>query len=103
MKNNGEHQFDADAYYELPSDENGLFKTWKYRVVEVDGNDRVLQDKEHIAINNHLYQVGYRFDTDKNAWVIKNTRLLDLTISKVVEGKHGDHTRFRHMITRGMQ
>ena len=92
-ENKWEHQFDADAYYELPSDENGLFKTWKYRVVEVDGNDRVLQDKEHIAINNHLYQVGYRFDTDKNAWVIKNTRLLDLTISKVVEGKHGDRTK----------
>ncbi|MDO4444892.1 MAG: hypothetical protein Q4C97_05070 [Bacillota bacterium] len=91
--NKWEHQFDADTYYDLPSDEHGLLKTWKYRVVEVNGNGDVIEDGRNIAINNNTYQVGYRYDDKKDAWVVKNTRLLDLTISKVVEGKYGDHTK----------
>ena len=88
-----EHQFDAEAYYELPSDENGLQKTWKYRVVEVNANGDVIEDGQNININNHNYQVGYTFDMDKQAWVVKNTRLLDLAVSKEVTGKAGDRTK----------
>ena len=63
----------SDAYYEIPSNEAGLSKTWKYRVVEVDANGKVIEDEQNITINNHNYQVGNRFDTEKQTWVITNT------------------------------
>lgn len=88
-----EHQFDVDLYYELPSTENDLVKTWQYRVVETDGNGKPIEDNGQMKAGENLYQVGYRFDTDKQAWVVENTRLLDLTVSKVVEGKSGDRTK----------
>lgn len=92
-QNQWKHSFNPDAYYEIPSNEAGLSKTWKYRVVEVDANGKVIEDGQNITINNHNYQVGNRFNTEKQAWVITNTRLLDLTVSKVVEGKAGDRTK----------
>lgn len=92
-QNQWKHSFNPDAYYEIPSNEAGLSKTWKYRVVEVDANGKVIEDGQNITINNHNYQVGNRFDTEKQAWAITNTRLLDLTVSKVVEGKNGDRTK----------
>lgn len=92
-QNQWKHSFNPDAYYEIPSNEAGLSKTWKYRVVEVDANGKVIEDGQNITINNHNYQVGNRFNTEKQAWVITNTRLLDLTVSKVVKGKNGDRTK----------
>ena len=88
-----EHQFDVDLYYELPSTENDLVKTWQYRVVEIDGNGTPIEQNGQMTAGKNLYRVGYRFDTDKQAWVVENTRLLDLTVSKVVEGKAGDRTK----------
>lgn len=92
-QNQWKHSFNPDAYYEIPSNKAGLSKTWKYRVVEVDANGKVIEDGQNITINNHNYQVGNRFDTEKQTWVITNTRLLDLTVSKVVKGKNGDRTK----------
>ena len=72
----------------------GLSKTWKYRVVEVDANGKVIEDGQNITINNHNYLgLGIDLATEKQTWVITNTRLLDLTVSKVVEGKNGDRTK----------
>ena len=86
--NKWEHQFDVDAYYNYD-----LLKTWQYRVVEINANNEVIEDGKNIIINDHTYQAGYHYDKDKHAWVIQNTRLLNLTISKVVEGKYGDRTK----------
>ena len=88
-----EHQFDVDLYYELPSTEKDFVKTWQYRVVEIDGNGTPIEQNGQMTAGENLYRVGYRFDTDKQAWVVENTRLLDLTVSKVVEGKAGDRTK----------
>ena len=79
--------------YELPSTENDLVKTWEYRVVEIDENGKPIEEGSKMTAGENIYQVGYRFDTDKQAWVVENTRLLDLTVSKVVEGKSGDRTK----------
>lgn len=86
--NKWEYQFDVDAYYNYNS-----LNTWQYRVVEINANGGVIEDGKNITINDHTYQAGYRYDNDKHAWVIQNTRLLNLTISKVVEGKYGDRTK----------
>lgn len=88
-----EHQFDVDLYYELPSTAKDVVKTWQYRVVEIDGNEKPIEQNGQMTAGENLYRVGYRFDTDKQAWVVENTRLLDLTVSKVVEGKAGDRTK----------
>ena len=88
-----EHQFDVDLYYELPSTEKDFVKTWQYRVVEIDGNETPIEENGQMTAGENLYRVGYRFDTDKQAWVVENTRLLDLTVSKVVKGKAGDRTK----------
>lgn len=88
-----EHQFDVDLYYELPSTEKDFVKTWQYRVVEIDGNETPIEENGQMTAGENLYRVGYRFDTDKQAWVVENTRLLDLAVSKVVKGKAGDRTK----------
>lgn len=90
--NKWEYQFDVDAYYNFfeIADESEPLKAWKYRVVEVDGNGIPIEDSGELIANGNLYKVGYSYDNDKDAWVIKNTRLLDLTISKIVDGKYGD-------------
>ena len=85
-KNSWKHCFDEDAYYELSKD----IKAWKYQVVELDGEGNPVQDKEHMTVNGNTYQVGYAYDEQKQIWTIRNTRLLDLTISKVVEGASAD-------------
>lgn len=62
-------------------------------MVEIDGNETPIEENGQMTAGENLYRVGYRFDTDKQAWVVENTRLLDLTVSKVVKGKAGDRTK----------
>ena len=51
---------DVDLYYELPSTENDLVKTWQYRVVEIDGNGTPIEQNGQMTAGKNLYRVGYQ-------------------------------------------
>lgn len=87
---NWKHSFDAEQYYDLSEEP---FKSWQYRVVEVNEKNEAVKDDHNISLNGHDYHVDYQYEEETNTWFITNTRLLDLTISKVVEGKSGDRTK----------
>lgn len=89
-QNQWKHSFDAEQYYDLSQQP---FKSWQYRVVEVDEKGTLIEDSQKISMNGHNYHVDYQYEEKTNTWFITNTRLLDLTISKVVEGKAGDRTK----------
>ena len=89
-KNKWKHSFDVESYYDLSQQP---FKSWQYRVVEVNEKDESVKDDHNLSLNGHDYHVDYQYGEKTNTWFITNTRLLDLTISKVVEGKAGDRTK----------
>lgn len=86
--NQWKHTFDALTYYDL----NAL-KQYRYRVVEVDGNNAVIENGAAADLNGNNYIVNYNFNAEKNTWEISNTRLLDLNVSKTVDGSFGDRTK----------
>lgn len=86
--NQWKHTFRVPAYHDIAN-----LEAYQYQVVELDENGTAIKNNSQSVINGNTYQVGYTYDKEKDAWVIQNTRLLDLTISKVVEGNLGDHTK----------
>lgn len=88
QSNNWNYTFNVPAYYDINS-----LKQYQYRVVELDSDNNVIENANQITLNDHTYQVQYTQKPETNTWEIKNTRLLDLTISKVVDGKFGDRTK----------
>lgn len=87
---NWKHSFYADQYYDLSQEP---FKFWQYRVVELNDKKEVIENGQNLITNGNDYQVGYQYNEKTDTWIITNTKLLDVSISKVVEGKMGDRSK----------
>lgn len=86
--NQWKYTYSVDRY----SDINNLIG-YQYRVVELDNSGTVIEEGKTVELNGNIYQVGYTKDSQTNTWQITNTRLLDLTIGKVVSGELGDQSK----------
>lgn len=84
-KNNWKYTFDGARFFDILT-----MKQYEYRVSELDENNQIIENGQQIVLNDNSYQVEYAQDVENNTWVIKNNRLLDLTINKVVEGGYGN-------------
>ncbi len=85
-KNKWKHTFDVSSYWDIDA-----IKQFEYRIVELDENNEVVENGNQIIFGKNTYQVEYTKDSETNTWIVKNNRLLNLVIDKVVEGELGNH------------
>lgn len=80
------------TYYDINS-----LKAYQYRVVEIDNENNVVENGSNITLNQNIYRSDIIKNDSANDNIvnlqIKNTRLFDFTLSKVVEGDFANRTK----------